>query len=527
MFDKKPFVDGGRASYGGVIEEYKGECIDVTSPIIDPSTHQRAVIGRLAHMNEGDVKNIITCAKKAWCNGTGEWPQMTLNNRLQAIECVLGAIKERKNEIVDVLMWEIGKSIADAQAEFDRAMKFIESTINEFRCLDAEEGKWQTVDGYIAKVRRGPIGVVLNFGPYNYPFYETYATLIPALLSGNIVILKVPSTGGLLHVLTMDIFVKHLPAGAMNFISGSGKDLVTPLMSCGDIDSLAFIGGSKAADAVIKEHPHPHRLRLFLQLESKNLGIVLPDADIDTAVREITVGTTNFNGQRCTTIKLIMLHKSVAQQFLDKFIDSVSQLKWGLPWEEGAMITPLPEPNKPQYLRELMEDAVGKGAQIINASEGGGEMHDALMRPAIVYPVSDNMRLWNEEQFGPVIPIAVYEDIDEVLNYVTHMPYGQQASVFTSGARISAPLLDVLANVVARVNINTQCSRSPDTLPFTGRRSSALGSMSIANAIKEFSIEVVVAAKQDGLNERILKEYETESVFLQPLNSGEHGTAMK
>lgn len=521
MFDKKPFIDGGRVFMGGVMDDFKGDCTEVTSPIVDPDTHKRTVIGKLAHMKEEDVKNVITCAKKAWCNGTGEWPQMVANNRLQVIESVLADLKGRRDEIVHVLSWEIGKSTKDAYAEFDRTMKYIESSINDFRSLDSEEGQWRNESGYVAKVRRGPIGIVLNFGPFNYPFNETYATLIPALLSGNILILKVPSTGGLMHVLTMDIFAKYLPKGVLHFISGPGKELVEPLMRTGEIDALAFIGSYKAADSVIKTHPHPHRLRLFLQMESKNLGIVLPDADLDIAVKEIALGATSYNGQRCTAIKLVMVHKSVEKQFLDKFVDYVSQLKVGLPWEEEVVITPLAEPNKPQFLHELLEDAVGKGAQIVNARHGGGEvLENSIMRPAIVYPVSENMRLWQEEQFGPVIPIAVYEDIKEVMEYIVHAPYGQQASVFTSSARDSAPLLDVLATVVARVNINTQCSRSPDTLPFTGRRSSALGSLSVRNAIREFSIETVVAAKQDGLNERILKDFEKESAFLQPLSSG-------
>ena len=300
---------------------------------------------------------------------------------------------------------------------------------------------------------------------------------------------------------------------------------MSPLMSTGDVDVLAFIGGAKAADAIIKAHPHPHRLKLFLQLESKNLATVLPDADIDTVAKEITVGATSFNGQRCTALKLIFVHQSLVQQFLPRFIAAVSDLRWGTPWEEGVQITPLAEGDKPNALVELIADAVHKGASIVNAEQTGGEVFDSIMRPAILHPVRDGMRLWHEEQFGPVIPIAEYEHIEEVEAYIARMPYAQQASVFGTDPTACAPLLDTLANVVARVNFNSQCSRSPDTLPFTGRRSSGLGTMSVQGALREFSVEVVVSAKQGERDDALLHALEKHSNFLQPVqeSKGQQG----
>lgn len=113
---------------------------------------------------------------------------------------------------------------------------------------------------------------MLCLGPYNYPLNETYATLIPALLMGNVCILKIPTVGGLVHLLAMDAFDKALPAGTIHFIAGSGRATMPPLMKTGVIDGLAFIGGSKAADDLISKHPHPHRLKVFLQLEANNMA---------------------------------------------------------------------------------------------------------------------------------------------------------------------------------------------------------------------------------------------------------------
>jgi glyceraldehyde-3-phosphate dehydrogenase (NADP+) len=519
MFEKKPFVDGKKVLCSGVIKPYTGEAKDVCSPIVD-NNKQKTVIGRLAQMTGNDVSEVLHSSKCAWNKGLGQWPLMSGQERIKALKNFITSLKEKREEIIHVLMWEIGKSTEDAQYEFDRTIKFMDETICEYQRIDQKKGSLKDENGFIFQTKRGPIGIVLSLGPYNYPLNESYTTIFPALLTGNVVIFKLPSLGGLAHVHAMEAFAKHLPAGVMNFVSGSGRDLVGPVMNSGIVDVLSFIGGAKAADAILKEHPEPHRLHTFLQLESKDLGIVLPDADLETTIPQLTTGATSYNGQRCTTIKLIFVHKSLVDDFLQRFSEKVSSLKWGQPWEQGVKITPLPEQDKVKEMCALIEDAVNKGAKLINEKEGGGEVHDSLIRPAILFPVNDTMRLWNEEQFGPVIPVAVYDDLNEVIDYLARSPYGQQASVFTQQARTAAPLVDVLANIVCRININTQCGRQPDTLPFTGRRSSALGTMSVRDALKEFSVDVVIAAKDDEVNGKVLNDLQDECKFLQPLEMG-------
>ena len=315
----------------------------------------------------------------------------------------------------------------------------------------------------------------------------------------------------------MEAYAAALPPGVINFISGSGRNTVPPIMKSGYIDILAFIGGSSSADRIIKDHPHPHRLKLFLQLEGKNLGIVTPDADLNVAASEAVTGSTSYNGQRCTAIKLLMVHESVVQKFNEVFISKIADLTSGLPWDEDGKvkITPLPEPNKIIKMEELIADAKERGATVVNAHLGGGQTSGNLMKPAIVFPVTEDMRLWHEEQFGPVIPIATYKSVDEIIRYLHKMPYGQQASIFTKDGSDVAGLVDILSTTVGRININTQCGRSPDTLPFSGRRSSALGTMSVSEALNQFSIETVVAAKTSEVNQKVLSDLAQESVFLK------------
>jgi glyceraldehyde-3-phosphate dehydrogenase (NADP+) len=514
-YQSKPFVDGSKVFVGGKIINFDGVSVSATSPIRDSDTGERIVIGKLAQMEESDALGAVAAANKAWDKGLGTWPQMSPEKRIEAIELYVKLLELKRAEIIDVLMWEICKSTSDAAAEFDRTVAFIKASIAAVRELSLKD--WSLVSGITSKVRRLAIGIMLALGPFNYPFNETYATLIPALLAGNVVIMKVPTIGGMAHMLTMEAFASALPPGVINFVSGSGRKTMPPIMRTGDIDILAFIGGSKTADLLIKQHPEPHRLKVFLQLEGKNLGIIYPDADLEVAVEQVVLGATSYNGQRCTAIKLIMVDALVAEKFMALLLDRIAQLKVGLPWMEGVTITPLPESDKPAYLQSLIADAIDKGASVVNKDQGGGELDGALFRPAVVYPVTKSMRLWREEQFGPVIPVAVYHDVSELYEYYKETPFGQQAAVFTSSSKTAAPLLEILSTAVGRININTQCGRSPDSLPFSGRRSSALGTMSVTEAFFAFSVEVLVAAKSNLVNDDLLKDFGQLCQFLEPM----------
>jgi glyceraldehyde-3-phosphate dehydrogenase (NADP+) len=199
-------------------------------------------------------------------------------------------------------------------------------------------------------------------------------------------------------------------------------------------------------------------------------------------------------------------------------------LKVGLPWEEGVKITPLPEPSKPAYLESLIDDAVSKGAHVVNSGAGGGTLAGALFTPAVVFPVSPSMRIFTEEQFGPVVPIAPYDDVLEVQKAVRDSWNGQQAAIFTKNPEAAAPLVDMLSSIVGRINLNSQCSRGPDVFPFSGRRSSAMGTMSVTEALRAFSVEVLVAYPDNGTNKALASGIEAKTNFFKPIKTVESVT---
>ena len=462
------------------------------------------VVGRYPSMGPDDAREALEAAVRAFDRGRGPWPAMSVANRIRSVEDFLFRMQERRDEIVKLLMWEVGKSLADSRKEFDRTIQYVRDTIDALKELDRVSSRFRIEEGIIGQIRRSPLGVVLCMGPFNYPLNETFTTLIPALIMGNTVVFKPPRFGVLLYHPLLEAFRDSFPPGVINTVYGDGSTIIGPLMQSGKIDVLAFIGSSRVADVLRKEHPHPHRLRAVLGLDAKNAAIVLADADLELAVKECVQGTLSFNGQRCTALKLLFVHQSILDAFLERFSAEVAKLRIGQPWDEGVSLTPLPDPKKPAYLRELVDDALAKGATVVNA--GGGEVHGRVFTPALLSPVGTTMRVYHEEQFGPVVPVVPFSDVEEALEAIVHSSYGQQASVFGRDPDPVAQLVDVLVNQVCRVNLNAQRQRGADTFPFTGRKDSAEGTLSVSDALRVFSIRTLVAAKEGDASKHLITE---------------------
>lgn len=491
---------------GGELKEWNGDFRPVFSPICEISGNQveRKMIGAYPSLSENESMEVLAAALKAFDHGCGVWPSMTVEERIQCMENFLFEMLEVKTMIVKLIMWEIGKSLDDANKEFDRTVEYIRDTIGAVKELDRQSSRFVTEQGVIAQIRRSPFGVVLCMGPFNYPLNETFTTLIPALIMGNVVIFKAPKLGVLLHYPLLKAFQKAFPPGVVNTVYGRGMKVVSPLIQSGKIDCLAFIGTSQAADIIKLQHPKPHRFKCVLGLEAKNPAIVLADADLELAINEIILGALSFNGQRCTALKILFVHQNIIEEFNARLCERIKQLKIGLPWEKDVQLTPLPEENKTAYLSALIQDAQNYGAQVIN--DFGGETRETFFYPAVLYPVNEKMKIYHVEQFGPIIPIIPFDDIDEPLQYIINSNYGQQASIFGANPYIIATLVDQLVNQVCRVNINSQCQRGPDTFPFNGRKDSAEGTLSVTDALRAFTIRTLVAAKDNSLNKGIIKK---------------------
>lgn len=489
---------------GGKLRRWEGSVTPVYSTISSTEAYAPTLLGSIPDMGEEDALEALQAALDAYDEGKGAWPTMKVRDRIACMEKFVRQMEAKREEVVRLLMWEIGKSLPDSEKEFDRTVEYIYDTIEEYKTLDRNCAKFSKHDGVYAHIRRGPLGVVLCLGPYNYPLNETFALLIPAIIMGNTTLFKPAKHGVLLITPLLEAFQTSFPKGVVNILFGRGRAVAAPIIKTGKIDVLALIGNSKSANALQEQHPKSNRLRLVLGLEAKNPAIVLPDADMDLTVQECLTGTLSFNGQRCTALKVVYVHEKVREEFLERFCEGVDSLKFGNPWDPGVKLTPLPEADKPDYIQELIDDALAKGARIMNPK--GGQRSENFIWPAVLYPVTKEMRVYREEQFGPVIPVLSFKDIEEPLDDMSESNYGQQVSLFGKDVYTLAPLIDTLVNLVCRVNLNSSCQRGPDVYPFTGRKDSAQSTLSVHDALRSFSIRTFVAFKDNALNNATVEQ---------------------
>ena len=490
----------------GTILSWDGPVEEVLSPVCvggQDGLHPLR-LGSHPRLDGAEALKALDAAVAAYDRGRGVWPTMSVADRIAHVEAFLAAMRRQRDRVIRLIMLEIAKTLKDSTAEFDRTVQYVEDTIAALKDLDRTASRFVVEQGFIAQIRRAPLGVTLVMGPFNYPLNETFTTLIPALIMGNPVVFKTPKLGVLLYEPLLEAFRDAFPPGVVNIVYGHGSEIVGPIMESGKVDVLAFIGSSKVANTLQKQHPRPARLRSILGLDAKNPAIVLADADLDVAVRECVSGALSFNGQRCTAIKLIFVQRTIADAFVARLGDAISRLRGGMPWEESVALTPLPEHGKPAFLSGYIDDAGSRNQPARVLNPGGGEVEATWFAPALLYPVSPEMRIFHEEQFGPVVPVAPFDDVDEPLAHIVESNYGLQASIFTRDPEAAGRLIDVLADQVGRINVNAQCQRGPDTFPYTGRKDSAEGTLSVTDALRVFSIRALAATRDEPTNRELL-----------------------
>lgn len=499
-------VDGRLERWAGASTRIRSAvCLRAADGALEPID-----LGAAAAASAELAVEAVAAAARAWGGGRGAWPRTGVEERIACVEAFAARMHALRHEVARALLWEVGKPWADALVEVDRTVDYIGATVAMLRRVEQEAAAPVAADGYVARIRRSPLGVALCMGPFNYAVNEVYTLVVPALIMGNPVVIKTPRYGVRANALLAAALAASFPPGVVNLVTGHGPTVVGPIMSSGLVDVLAFIGSHRTAGLLERQHPRAYRLRSVLGLGAKNPALVAADADLDSAAREIVAGAFTFNGQRCTAIKQVLVERAVAAPLVERLRARVASLAVGMPWQPGVTVTPLPDPEHPAYLAGLVADATGKGARLVN--DGGGRHAASLFSPALVDGVPESADLFTVEQFGPVLPVSHLDRLEDALDLLEASSLGQQVSLFGTDPARLGPIVDQLTNLVCRVNLDTQCRRGPDVYPFTGRKDSAFGTLSVVDALRTFSIRSMVATTA-GQGER-LATLATRSTFL-------------
>lgn len=498
-------VEQNRILIDGAIAPWKGRVREIFSPISVRKSNAliKKRIGSHPEMTGKEALQALNAARRAFSPGHGRWPSLPLSLRVQCVERFLERLGNQKENVVRTLMWEIAKPYSELEDEFERTIGYIRQVI-KIACEKERSSRiLRREKGILGIIRDEPFGVALCLGPYNYPLFETFSLVFPALLAGNHVIVKPPKFGVLFFDFLLESFQDCFPPGVVNIISGDGKTIVEPLMKSGEIDVFAFIGSRPTANRLMSLHPRKNRLRSLLGLGAKNSVIILPDADLEVAVQECLLGALAFNGQRCAALKIFFVHQDIQGEFQKGLRKGIEETGVGMPWIDGVRITPLADPDRIPYLHELVEDALDQGSRIGNRN--GGKSVQSLFFPTLLYPVHSKMKIYWEEQFGPVIPLVSYDKIETPITHVIQSPFGQQVSIFGTKIQPLVQLVNSVRSQVARININSKCQRGPDLFPFTGRKDSAQGDFSIQEIMSFFSAKTVVAARENELGKALFR----------------------
>jgi glyceraldehyde-3-phosphate dehydrogenase (NADP+) len=465
---------------GQWIKSKTQETLSIYSPVDD------SLVGKVQAFSAEEVDQIIYNAKSA----QNLWADTPINERAEILNKAADLLIEHIEVLSGILETEIAKDRSSASSEIKRTADFIKFTAAEGKHMYGDTIAADSFPGYkknkVSFVTRVPLGVVLAISPFNYPINLSASKIAPALIAGNSVVLKPPTHGAISALYLAEIFnMAGLPKGVLNTVTGKGSEIGDYLITHKDINFINFTGSTQVGQHIASK---AGMVPLLLELGGKDAAIVLKDADLQSTAKNIISGAYGYSGQRCTAVKRVLVVDEVADELVALLLANIKKLKVGKP-EDGADITALIDKKAADFVQELIDDAIEKGAKLL----AGNKRENNLIYPTLFDYVTQDMRIAWEEPFGPVLPIIRIKSIDEGIDIANKSQYGLQSSVFTKNINDAFYIADKLE--VGTVQINNKPERGPDHFPFMGVKSSGMGTQGI-----RYSIEAMSRSKAIVLN---------------------------
>ncbi|HEL0217363.1 TPA: NADP-dependent glyceraldehyde-3-phosphate dehydrogenase [Streptococcus equi subsp. zooepidemicus] len=447
--------------------------------IYAPATGEE--LGSVPAMSREEVDQVYVSARAA----LADWRALSYVERAAYLHKAADILVRDAEKIGAVLSKEVAKGYKAAVSEVIRTAEIINYAAEEGLRMEGEVlegGSFEAASKKkIAIVRREPVGLVLAISPFNYPINLAGSKIAPALIAGNVVALKPPTQGSISGLLLAEAFAEAgLPAGVFNTITGRGSVIGDYIVEHEAVNFINFTGSTPIGERIGKlAGMRP----IMLELGGKDSAIVLEDADIALAAKNIVAGAFGYSGQRCTAVKRVLVMESVADQLVAEIKGLVEKLLIGMP-EDNADITPLIDTKAADFVEGLVNDAADKGAQALTEIKRDGN----LICPILFDRVTTDMRLAWEEPFGPVLPVIRVSSVEEAISISNQSEYGLQASIFTTNFPQAFAIAEKLE--VGTVHINNKTQRGTDNFPFLGAKKSGAGVQGV-----KYSIEAMTSLK--------------------------------
>ncbi|MFJ4373238.1 aldehyde dehydrogenase family protein [Pseudomonas japonica] len=452
--------------------------------VIDPASG--APFAQCPAGSLGQLNAAVAAARTAFAG----WRQSSAAERRAALHKAADDIEREADAIARLIVREQGKPLALAMSEVMGGVAWTRYNADlEIPVEQVEDNPRQRVE-----LHRKPLGVVASITPWNWPFMIAVWHIIPALRAGNCVVSKPSSLTPLSTLRLVEILDRHLPPGVINIVTGE-KGFGSAITTHPGIDKIVFTGSTPTGQSVMRGAASNLK-RLTLELGGNDAAIVLPGTDIAAVVDDLFNAAFLNMGQTCAALKRLYVHESQYEAFAAALVERAGREVVGAGLEAGVTFGPIQNSEQLELVGELVEDARRLGARILC---GGQRLPRAgyFYPPTLVADVTDGDRLVDEEQFGPVLPLIAYGDVEDVLARANASSMGLGGSVWGPDAARAEALAARLESGVAWVNCHAQIQ--PNT-PFGGSKMSGFGVEFGLEGLLEFTGQQLLFVRKENLS---------------------------
>lgn len=441
---------------------------------INPATEE--VIQDFDELTDKQVDKKLATAQTAF----EAWRKTSFEERAKLMKQAAAKLREQQAELAQIMTSEMGKTLTAAEAEVEKCAATCEYYADNAAGFLAPEKV--TTDAGDSYVRFDPIGVVLAVMPWNFPLWQVFRFVAPALMAGNVGVLKHASNVQLsAQAIEKVLLDAGFPEGAFaNLAIGSSK--VEAVIRDPRVKAVTLTGSEYAGSQVAKTAGEEIK-KTVLELGGSDPFIVLADADIAAAAKTAAATRMQFNaGQSCISAKRFIVEAAVAEEFTKKLQVAVEALKVGDPTDSATDVGPLVNSQAVEEIAKQVDDSVAKGATLVCGGQrpaGKGFYYT----PAVLSDVKKGMPVYDEEVFGPVLPVIAVKDAAEAIQVANDNPYGLGGTIFSGDAEVAQELARDIDS--GAVFINGQVKSDP-RLPFGGVKKSGYGRELSSYGIREF-----------------------------------------